>query len=418
MSANKKVVSIVFLGVGACLLSFVFSRYFIEKDHNNHMFLHRIQQTAAHVEYLRLLGRDFIQNADQATWQQINRTMGSIRGDLAASAQKPGSWETEAAALRTGLEGYHGILRLLYGPAVSLKARKEVLQGIGISFSKQVEEQFIHPDRTKEGLRTSDGQSVDPLKSRIKDTVHDLVSTHLKQQLILLELLLSSDFDAYQQKKQGLVDALAKHKTQLRYLNVLMGSEPQIQPVIDSLERKLVDLVVQEQAIIDGFLSLSQLEKRLNDAGDKLVASSHALSKRIVADTSQASRLNRVINWGLILSLVGGLFALGSLLARDIIRFVYDLKTTQQDLKASESNLRVTLNSIGDAVISTDEKGNIVRMNREAERLTGWSRTDALGEPLDRVFDIVNAHTREKVGSPAKRVLAEGRIVGLANHTV
>ncbi|MBI9084855.1 MAG: PAS domain S-box protein [Desulfobacterales bacterium] len=418
MSANKKVVLIVLLGVGACLMSFFISRYFIEKDHNNQAFLSRIQQTVVRVEHLRLLGRGFIRNADPGNWQRINRTMASIRGDLAASAKTPGDWQAEMAALKISLEGYHGVLRMLNGPAVSLKAQKEVLQGIGISFSNQVEEQIIRPYRKEEGLRTYHGDAIDPFKSRIKDTAYDLVALHIKQQLILLELLLSSDLDAYRHQKQDLIDALAKHKAQLRFLNVLMGNEPKIQPVIKALDKNLADLVVHEGAIIENFSVLVQLEQRLNDTGEILVAASRALSDRIVADTLRASRLNRWLNWGLILGLVVGLFVLGSLLARDIIRFVHDLNETQQDLTASESNLRVTLNSIGDAVISTDEEGKIVRMNKAAEGLTGWNRADAFGEALDKVFVIVNAHTRQKVDSPADRVLAEGRTVGLANHAV
>jgi len=79
--------------------------------------------------------------------------------------------------------------------------------------------------------------------------------------------------------------------------------------------------------------------------------------------------------------------------------------------------LRVTLGSIGDAVITTDTQGNITYLNTVAEQLTGWSQ-EALGEPLDRVFRIVNEDTRQPVESPAIKALRDGAIVGLANHTV
>ena len=79
---------------------------------------------------------------------------------------------------------------------------------------------------------------------------------------------------------------------------------------------------------------------------------------------------------------------------------------------------RVTLRSIGDAVITTDTEGHITYLNGVAESLTGWSHTDAMGQSLERVFQIVNEATRQPVESPAKRALREGVVVGLANHTI
>ncbi len=87
-------------------------------------------------------------------------------------------------------------------------------------------------------------------------------------------------------------------------------------------------------------------------------------------------------------------------------------------LQASEQNTAITLNSIGDAVIATDEKGVVTRMNRVAEELTGWSRDEAVGRPLDSVFRIVDANTRASAESPVKQVLERGEVVGLANDTV
>ncbi|HEY3580178.1 MAG TPA: PAS domain S-box protein [Pyrinomonadaceae bacterium] len=79
---------------------------------------------------------------------------------------------------------------------------------------------------------------------------------------------------------------------------------------------------------------------------------------------------------------------------------------------------RVTLRSIGDAVITTDMNGGITYLNEVAESLTGWSYSEALGQPLDTVFKIVNEATRAPVENPALRALREGLVVGLANHTV
>lgn len=78
----------------------------------------------------------------------------------------------------------------------------------------------------------------------------------------------------------------------------------------------------------------------------------------------------------------------------------------------------VTLHSIGDAVISTDAAGRIGYLNPVAERMTGCSVDEAQGQPLEQVFHIIDEETREQVANPMVRCLSEGKIIGLANHTV
>jgi len=94
------------------------------------------------------------------------------------------------------------------------------------------------------------------------------------------------------------------------------------------------------------------------------------------------------------------------------------LKKTELELLESRENLRITLNSIGDAVIATDLDHNIVTMNPVAEQLTGWTEQEALGKPLSHIFHIENASTGEKVAIPVEEALKTSQIVGLANNTV
>ena len=81
-------------------------------------------------------------------------------------------------------------------------------------------------------------------------------------------------------------------------------------------------------------------------------------------------------------------------------------------------NLPTILRSIGDAVLVTDADGNVTLLNPVAEQLTGWTSEDAHGQAATAVFDIINETTRKTVESPVTRVLREGIIVGLANHTI
>ena len=93
-------------------------------------------------------------------------------------------------------------------------------------------------------------------------------------------------------------------------------------------------------------------------------------------------------------------------------------KRTQEALQESEEGLRITLASIGDGVIATDVRRRVTRLNAEAEAMTGWKSDDATGQPLGEVFNIVNEETGEPAEDPVAKVLASGRIEGLANHTV
>ena len=88
------------------------------------------------------------------------------------------------------------------------------------------------------------------------------------------------------------------------------------------------------------------------------------------------------------------------------------------ELVKSEQRWATTLGSIGDAVISTDIECRITFMNAEAEALTGWTLALAFTKPVTEVFNIINEYTRRKVEDPVSRVLKEGIVVGLANHTI
>lgn len=93
-------------------------------------------------------------------------------------------------------------------------------------------------------------------------------------------------------------------------------------------------------------------------------------------------------------------------------------RRAEREVYEQRNWLETTLISIGDAVITTDTRGRVVFLNRVAEQLTAWTTNEAAGRPLDEVFPIVHEMTGETVDNPVGRVLREGRVVGLANHTV
>ena len=105
-------------------------------------------------------------------------------------------------------------------------------------------------------------------------------------------------------------------------------------------------------------------------------------------------------------------------LARTFDNMAETLSRREMALRESEERWATTLASIGDGVIATDREGRIAFMNAAAETATGWTLAEARGEPVSRVFNIVNEHTRLEVENPVARVLREGMVVGLANHTI
>jgi PAS domain S-box-containing protein len=98
-------------------------------------------------------------------------------------------------------------------------------------------------------------------------------------------------------------------------------------------------------------------------------------------------------------------------------RALWEREEALRDAQETRESLETTLASIGDAVISTDVNGRVVFANRVALSLLA-SKQDIVGRPLDDVFPIFNEFTRARVESPVARVLREGAIVGLANHTI
>ncbi|MBN2746399.1 MAG: PAS domain S-box protein, partial [Bacteroidales bacterium] len=103
-----------------------------------------------------------------------------------------------------------------------------------------------------------------------------------------------------------------------------------------------------------------------------------------------------------------------------ILNVLVDISDKKQDerlIREQQENLRITLDSIGDGVITTDTEGRITRLNPVAQLLTGYTDIEAIGKPLTDVFRIFHAITGQKAINPVLRVLKEGIVVGLANHT-
>jgi PAS domain S-box-containing protein len=111
--------------------------------------------------------------------------------------------------------------------------------------------------------------------------------------------------------------------------------------------------------------------------------------------------------------------AFGSALLAYFILREMDLRERHAaQLREREEWFRVTLTSLGDAVIATDENGDVIFLNPVAEQLTGWTLALAKGKPIETVFPIFNEFSLQPVENPVKKVMEMGKVIGLANHTV
>jgi PAS domain S-box-containing protein len=120
------------------------------------------------------------------------------------------------------------------------------------------------------------------------------------------------------------------------------------------------------------------------------------------------------------ISVFGSLILLGflGLCTMTIFRGLIRREELYRESATNAELLRVTLTSIGDAVIATDNRMRITFINGVALKLTGWTEAEAIGASIDKVFDIVNESTRAVADNPLQKAIRTGVVVGLANHTV
>ena len=145
----------------------------------------------------------------------------------------------------------------------------------------------------------------------------------------------------------------------------------------------------------------------------------YMITKEDAAELYAGWRLSALLMVALLLSTV----ALASMFVvvirqRDKKKHFHSLYKSEAALRIATERYGVTLKAIGDAVISTDAQGKVELLNPAAEALTGWDEAAARGKPLQEVFQIIDELTHGQVESPATRVLREGVVVGLANHTL
>ncbi|MGH9218096.1 MAG: PAS domain-containing protein, partial [Vicinamibacterales bacterium] len=105
--------------------------------------------------------------------------------------------------------------------------------------------------------------------------------------------------------------------------------------------------------------------------------------------------------------------------ARDLwqlIAMMFDRRGREQQMFVERERAEITLNSIGDAVLTTDTQGNVTYLNAEAESLTGWTRAEAFARPVMTVFDVTDSLTGQHAEDPARLAIEHNRKVRLKGN--
>src|SRR3984893_15912957 len=236
--------------------------------------------------------------------------------------------------------------------------------------------------------------------------------------------LLTGD-DAYLEPYRAAIKSIDQ---KIGDLNSLTSDNPNQQKRIQILEALAGKKLAELQRTIDlgkneGLAAANRvvLEGSGKEAMDQIRAlvsemtneEENLLKLRTQKANESAARTSRTILAGTLVSISLVVLCFG-LLNRELS----ERKRAQEALSKSEKWLSTTLSSIGDAVIATDLNGAVTFLNYVAQSLTGWILEQARGKSMNLVFDIVNAETRRPVENPVKKVFREGKIVGLADHTV
>ncbi len=196
-------------------------------------------------------------------------------------------------------------------------------------------------------------------------------------------------------------------QNRLEYLGyAVIGISPSGEGAIQIVARNRPDLVLMDiklKGSIDGIEAAAQIRSRFQLPVVYLTA---------YTDEETLDRAKLTQPYGYILK---------PFEARDLCTTIevalYNYQMDQQR-QEREQWLATTLQSIGDAVITTDSQGLVTFMNPVAETLTCWKQEEALGNDLTQIFQTINEKTREVVENPVELALERGEIVGLENHTL
>ena len=191
---------------------------------------------------------------------------------------------------------------------------------------------------------------------------------------------------------------------------------------------QLQDLVVGAEKVADGNLAyrvseeggdeIGLLGRTFNRMSNNLQSLYDSLEKRVEQRTQELDVSNKQLLTEIYKRerVELNIIQLNKNLERRVSERTTELEHALSAFRAKEENIAVTLNSIGDAVLSTDVDGRVTRLNYVAEQLTGWTQEEAVGHCVNEVLHLINQETRERMTTPVLDLLAQDKIQNLTSH--
>lgn len=259
-----------------------------------------------------------------------------------------------------------------------------------IAMSDMENKAFEIAHEVKEYLAHGEDKNIKNVKKGVKN-INKIGEDHLK----------------YAKKKSSEEVAAKELLEKIKRLNLGIDKISALKAEAMSVE----ELFNLEEKIHPEFESLLELIKKLKAA---------RMNEMELADAGVSEKHNYMIKNVKIIGIAATLVSLIVVLLLDrlFIKYSKEHDEAVKVIHESEKKLSTILNSIGDAVIAADTKGQIVGMNPEAERLTGWEVKEAMGHSLSEVFNIVNVTTGESIGRSVKNVINEEIVVELSKQTL
>ena len=211
-----------------------------------------------------------------------------------------------------------------------------------------------------------------------------------------------------------LIDDNPDHAKALQEALIASGSDPSNLECVGTLASGLESLVYAKHSVI--FVNLDMPDSRGPDTLGRLLLAAPAVPIVVIGGAEDEEICKAAMKNGAQDYLLEG--HLDKYSFTRAIRNIAERGVARQELFAEKERAQVTLNSIGDAVLSTDLSGNVVYMNVVAEKMTGWSMKEAVGHPLPDVFQIIDGVTHKPSPNPLEMAIEQNRTVGLSANCI
>jgi diguanylate cyclase (GGDEF)-like protein/PAS domain S-box-containing protein len=210
-----------------------------------------------------------------------------------------------------------------------------------------------------------------------------------------------------------LIEGLAPHRRSVR--EVLEGAKEilyveHVTTLSDGLAR------LKAERISAVLLDLTLPEARHLSVVDDIRRIAPQVAIMLLAPAADQALARRAIDRGANDSIVTDQIDTRSLV--QLIAMMFERRAGDEQKFVERERAEVTLNSIGDAVMTTDTLGNVTYLNSEAEELTGWKRSEAFARPLAEVFDVTDGLTGQHAEDPSRLTIEHNKKVRLKGNYI